>query len=51
MAVIDDTVKEVIDGNKQRTYEKNKTYNLYSLILCVFCIKIVCDKLVILLTK
>ena len=24
MAVIDDTVKEVIDGNKQRTYEKNK---------------------------
>lgn len=24
MAVIDDTVKEVIDGNKQRIYEKNK---------------------------
>lgn len=24
MAIIDDTVKEVIDGNKQRTYEKNK---------------------------
>ena len=24
MAVIDDTVKEVIDGNKQRTYEKSK---------------------------
>lgn len=24
MAVIDDTVKEIIDGNKQRIYEKNK---------------------------
>ena len=24
MAIIDDTVKEIIDGNKQRTYEKNK---------------------------
>jgi len=24
MAIIDDTVKEVIDGNKQRIYEKNK---------------------------
>ena len=25
MAVIDDTVKEIIDGNKQRNFEKNKT--------------------------
>lgn len=24
MAIIDDTVKEIIDGNKQRSYEKNK---------------------------